>query len=70
MKERKELVIVPIAFVSEHSETLVELDIEGTNADKLAKYAITQLLKKKLVMHNASFDIRFTKQDTYSYYLE
>lgn len=26
--EQKELVIVPIAFVSEHSETLVELDIE------------------------------------------
>jgi DNA polymerase I-like protein with 3'-5' exonuclease and polymerase domains len=43
------------------NEELVELDIEGTNADKLAKYAISQLLKKKLVMHNASFDIRFTK---------
>jgi DNA polymerase I-like protein with 3'-5' exonuclease and polymerase domains len=43
------------------NEQLVELDIEGTNADKLAKYAISQLLKKKLVMHNASFDIRFTK---------
>jgi ferrochelatase len=27
-KERKGIVIVPIAFVSEHSETLVELDIE------------------------------------------
>jgi protoporphyrin/coproporphyrin ferrochelatase len=27
-KESKELVIVPVAFVSEHSETLVELDIE------------------------------------------
>jgi len=27
-KEKKGLVIVPIAFVSEHSETLVELDIE------------------------------------------
>jgi protoporphyrin/coproporphyrin ferrochelatase len=27
-KEKKELIIVPIAFVSEHSETLVELDIE------------------------------------------
>ena len=31
VKERKELVIVPIAFVSEHSETLVELDIEYKN---------------------------------------
>jgi DNA polymerase I-like protein with 3'-5' exonuclease and polymerase domains len=43
------------------SEELQELSIDGTNADKLAKYAISQLLKKKLVMHNASFDIRFTK---------
>lgn len=43
------------------NEQLVELSIEGTNADKLAKYAISQLLKKKLIMHNASFDIRFTK---------
>jgi DNA polymerase-1 len=43
------------------NEQLVELEIGGTNADKLAKYAIGQLLKKKLVMHNASFDVRFTK---------
>jgi DNA polymerase I-like protein with 3'-5' exonuclease and polymerase domains len=43
------------------NDQLVELEIEGTNADKLAKYAISQLLKKKLVMHNASFDVRFTK---------
>ena len=42
-------------------EKLQELFIDGTNADKLAKYAISQLLKKKLVMHNASFDVRFTK---------
>ena len=27
-KKKKHLVIIPIAFVSEHSETLVELDIE------------------------------------------
>lgn len=40
---------------------LEELTIEGTNADKLAKYIISQLLNKKLVMHNASFDVRFTK---------
>jgi DNA polymerase I-like protein with 3'-5' exonuclease and polymerase domains len=43
------------------NDQLVELEIEGTNADKLAKYAINQLTKRKLVMHNASFDIRFTK---------
>ncbi len=35
VKQRKDLVIVPIAFVSEHSETLVELDIDYKNiADK------------------------------------
>ena len=33
-KEKKGIVIVPVAFVSEHSETLVELDIEY---EKLAK---------------------------------
>ena len=27
-KESKGIIIVPVAFVSEHSETLVELDIE------------------------------------------
>jgi len=27
-KEKKGIVIIPVAFVSEHSETLVELDIE------------------------------------------
>jgi ferrochelatase len=35
VKTQKALVIVPIAFVSEHSETLVELDIEYKSiADK------------------------------------
>ena len=28
MQRKKGIVIVPVAFVSEHSETLVELDIE------------------------------------------
>jgi len=42
-------------------DRLQEIIIEGTNADKLAKFAISQLLDKKLIMHNASFDIRFTK---------
>lgn len=43
------------------NDRLEELTIDGQSTDKLAKYAISQLLKKKLVMHNASFDIRFTK---------
>ena len=40
---------------------LEEIQIEGTSADKLAKFIISRLLEKKLVMHNASFDVRFTK---------
>ena len=40
---------------------LEEIIIEGVGADKLARYAISQLLSKKLIMHNASFDVRFTK---------
>jgi ferrochelatase len=35
-KERVPLVVVPIAFVSEHSETLVELDIEYRNLARRA----------------------------------
>ena len=42
-------------------EKLEDVLIEGENAHKLARYTITQLLGKKLIMHNASFDIRFTK---------
>lgn len=42
-------------------DRLQEIIIDGTNADKLAKFAISQLLQKKLIMHNASFDVRFTK---------
>ena len=33
-EQKKNIVIVPIAFVSEHSETLVELDIEYSNLAK------------------------------------
>ena len=41
--------------------SLQEVEIGGKSAHALAKYAITKLLNKKLVMHNASFDIRYTK---------
>jgi len=40
---------------------LEELRIGNKGAHELAKFSITQLLDKKLIMHNASFDIRFTK---------
>ena len=40
---------------------LEELSIGGFNCDRVAKRVIESLTEKKLVMHNASFDIRFTK---------
>ena len=42
-------------------EQLVDLYIDDKNCDELAKKLITMLKGKKLVMHNGSFDIRFTK---------
>ena len=43
---KKHLVIVPIAFVSEHSETLVELDIEYEMLAK--KMVVLVILELKL----------------------
>ena len=40
---------------------LKDILIDGVQAHRLAKYAIAQLVDKKLIMHNASFDVRFTK---------
>ena len=49
-KEEKELIIVPVAFVSEHSETLVELDIEyKAIADK---YSINYVRVPTLSINN------------------
>ena len=56
VKDGKELVIVPIAFVSEHSETLVELDIEykhiadkkGVNYIRVPTLSINNLFIKSL----------------------
>jgi len=42
-------------------DRLEEITIAGFNADKIAKRVINELLDKKLIMHNASFDVRFTK---------
>lgn len=41
--------------------SLQEVTISGKGCHELAKYAINKLTGKKLVMHNASFDTRFTK---------
>ena len=43
------------------NESLSECELDGAPAHGLAKYAIKQLIGKKLVMHNGSFDARFTK---------
>ena len=42
------------------TESLDELEIEGIGCHSIAKKIISMLIGKKLVMHNASFDCRFT----------
>jgi len=42
-------------------DQLVDTEIDGRKCHDLAKALITKLKGKKLVMHNGSFDIRFTK---------
>ena len=42
------------------TESLDELQIEGIGCHSIAKKIISMLIGKKLVMHNASFDCRFT----------
>jgi len=43
------------------NEALREVSLNGKRCHDLAKYAIQKLVGKKLVMHNGSFDGRFTK---------
>ena len=43
------------------TQTLDEFVIDGTGAHKISKTLLPMLKGKKLVMHNASFDTRFTK---------
>lgn len=50
-KEQKELIIVPVAFVSEHSETLVELDIEYKEI--AAKHSINYVRVPTLSINNS-----------------
>ena len=52
-KERLAVIIVPIAFVSEHSETLVELDIEYANLAK--SYGVPYFKRVKTVRTDKSF---------------
>jgi len=52
---------LPTMKWNHETETLEELNIEGVGAHSIAKKIISMLIGKKLVMHNASFDCRFTK---------
>jgi len=51
--EGKGLIVVPIAFVSEHSETLVELDIEYGHLAKAS--GVVDYLRTPAVGHHAAF---------------
>ena len=52
---------MPTMAWSYETESLDELQIEGIGCHTLAKKILSMLVGKKLVMHNASFDCRFTK---------
>jgi len=52
---------LPTMAWSHENESLDELQISGIGAHTIAKKIIGMLVGKKLVMHNASFDCRFTK---------
>ena len=52
---------MPTMVWNTEKEVLEELIIEGKGAHELAKFAISQLLDKKVICHNASFDLRYVK---------
>lgn len=51
----------PTRYWDAESQTLIDSYIGGKKCDDIAKNLIGLLKGKKLVMHNGSFDIRFTK---------
>mgnify|MGYP003630326198 CR=1 FL=1 len=51
---------LPTMVWNTETETIDELFIEGTGCHSLAKKLISMLIGKKLIMHNASFDARYT----------
>lgn len=51
----------PVMLWNPDKQCLEEVQIDGTGAHTLAAKMINFLHGKKLIMHNASFDIRFTK---------
>lgn len=51
---------MPTMAWNTQTETLEECQIEGIGCHRIAKKIISMLIGKKLVMHNASFDCRYT----------
>jgi DNA polymerase I-like protein with 3'-5' exonuclease and polymerase domains len=51
----------PVMIWNPVKQELEEAIVDGVGAHTLAKRIIAQMQGKKLIMHNASFDIRFTK---------
>jgi len=52
---------LPTRVWDAEKQQLVDLEVEGHSCHNLARALIRKLKGKKLVMHNGSFDIRFTK---------
>lgn len=52
---------LPTMAWNHQTGTLDELNIEGVPCHSIAKKILPMLIGKRLVMHNASFDCRFTK---------
>jgi len=51
---------MPTMVWNTETESLEECQIEGIGCHKIAKKLISMLVGKKLIMHNASFDCRYT----------
>ena len=52
---------LPTMYWDKDAEELKECTIEGTSCHNIAKKLIAMLVGKKLIMHNSSFDARYTK---------
>lgn len=52
---------LPTQVWNTETQQLEELSIEGVGCHTIAKKCLQMLVGKKLIMHNASFDTRFTK---------
>ena len=51
----------PTKIWNNDTQTIDDLTIEGKRCEDIAVKLVKLLIGKKLVMHNASFDVRFTK---------